>query len=181
MCYNDYTMRISSKKGDEGESGLSSGARAKKSELVFNALGDLDELNSALGWCAVAVESEGGVFKIILENVQSDLYRVMAFLGNEGSWPERVEEISEQDIMSLEENIERLENELGVLMKFIRPGTSEPSARLHLARSICRRAERSVVAYLDGKQAGRILKYLNRLSDFLFLMACREEKELKKE
>ncbi len=173
-------MKISTKTGDKGETSLFGGQRVKKSDIFMHVLGELDELNSFLGLAKCILKNN---FEI-LEKVQDDVYRIMSVVGNKFMPVLMVLPITEPDISYLEGNIENFEKILGKLDKFVKPGVSEISARLHIARSVCRRAERAFVELLnvftlDGaakENSENILKYINRLSDLLFLMAILSEK-----
>ena len=173
-------MKISTKTGDKGETSLFGGQRVKKSDIFMHVLGELDELNSFLGLVKCILKNN---FEI-LEKVQDDVYRIMSVVGNKFMPVLMVLPITEPDISYLEGNIENFEKILGKLDKFVKPGVSEISARLHIARSVCRRAERAFVELLnvftlDGaakENSENILKYINRLSDLLFLMSILSEK-----
>lgn len=163
-------MRISTKKGDHGETGLFNGKRVKKSDPIIKIIGELDELNSFLGFAKVSI-MDIYVFDVF-ERVQKDIYRIMSVIGNEMKPPKDIKAIKDEDIECLEKQVEKLENSMSVSDKFVVPGESELSARIHLVRSVCRRAERTVVEYTEElKIPLSILKYLNRLSDLLFLLA----------
>ncbi len=150
-------MKISTKTGDKGDSGLFDGKRLRKSAPIFAALGDLDELNSFLGW---ARNGENP----LIEKIQRDIYRIMSIVGFEMKVPKNIDALSEKDVQFLEEEIEKIE---GDLREFVLPGS-----KFDIARCVCRRAERSFVgAGLEGD----CLKYLNRLSDLLFLLARKSE------
>ncbi|MFA6917754.1 MAG: cob(I)yrinic acid a,c-diamide adenosyltransferase [Candidatus Gracilibacteria bacterium] len=190
-------MKISTRIGDKGKSRLYSGRMLGKSSLVFEVLGNFDELNTALGLCKSEIakipdqvgndsrsgnDREGGInkeeFFKILEILQTDIYRIMAIIGSDLKVPKEIHEIDRKDVLLLEQFIEKFESEGGEVGKFVMPGENEASARLHFARAVCRRAERSLVAY-DKAEAGSfggvpefILQYVNRMSDLLFLMAC---------
>ncbi len=169
-------MRIATKKGDLGESCLYSGRKLKKSALIFDVLGDLDELNSVLGLAKVSVKSFEEVAALI-DHMQEDVYRIMSIVGNEGQSPKATLMIEESDVEYLEEALERAENEVGIITKFIKPGVNEISARMHVARSVCRRAERKAVMHMEElKMNETIVKYLNRLSDLLFILAYKFDK-----
>lgn len=144
----------------------------------MHALGELDELNSFLGLAKCC-----GFFDIV-EGFQDDIYRIMSVVGNKFKSVGKLMPVKEGDISYLESRIDDFEKICGKLTKFVKPGKSEISARLHVARSVCRRAERAFVEILDvvnlegvaKKNSENILKYLNRLSDLLFLMAILPEK-----
>jgi len=171
--YN-LVMKISTKTGDKGSSGLYSGRRLRKSELIFEVLGDIDELNSVLGLCKVEFKNIGDSSYVdLVDTLQDDVYRIMAIIGNDMSVPRGMREIDRKESLYLEQYIEKLEQEIGDIKQFISPGENEISTRLHLARCVCRRAERSIVAYNDDEQEvpEYVLVYINRLSDLLFLLA----------
>lgn len=150
-------------------SSIFNGKKLKKSELIFEALGDLDELNSFIGWAKV---ESGESARGHLEKIQDDIYHIMSLIGNEMKESAEIKKMAEEDVTFLEVLIEKMEGESGILRKFVKPGENEFSARIHICRSVCRRAERSVVALDELTRGDEIpLKYLNRLSDFLFLLA----------
>lgn len=168
-------MKITTKTGDGGETGLFGGGRVKKNSVFMNALGDLDELNSVLGWAKLEVPE----CKALFDRLQDEIYKIMSFIGSKFKWHPHIEPISEGDIEFLESEVAKYEEAVGGLSKFIRPGVNEAAARLHIARSVCRRAERSYVNVLEGTEESldksMVLKYLNRLSDLLFVMAYGRE------
>lgn len=177
-------MKISTKTGDKGETSLFGGQRVKKSDVFMHALGELDEFNSFLGFAKCSLrdgeilDKESRFFEI-LEKAQNDIYRIMSVVGNKFEPALSAIPVGDADVLYLEENVENFEKICGKLDGFVKPGESEISARLHVARSVCRRAERAFVGLLDSvslegeseENAENILKYLNRLSDLLFLMA----------
>ncbi|MDP2643252.1 MAG: cob(I)yrinic acid a,c-diamide adenosyltransferase [Candidatus Peregrinibacteria bacterium] len=171
-------MNISTKTGDKGETSLFGGQRVKKSDIFMRVLGELDELNSFLGLAKCSVSFD------VLEKIQDDIYRIMAIVGNKFEPVLEATPVGDSDVFYLEENIENFEKICGKIDKFVMPGKDETSARLHVARSVCRRAERAFVEMLDSvslegecvKNSENILKYLNRLSDLLFLMAILHKK-----
>lgn len=161
-------MRIYTRTGDQGETGLFGGKRVSKASLRIEAYGTVDELNSLLG--LVAAEAKDAQIKTLLERIQNELHIVEAELANpsESAGPR----IQAQHVTALETQCDLLEAELPPLKRFILPGGSRLGAQLHLARTVARRAERRVVA-LATKEAvnPELIKYLNRLSDLLFLLA----------
>jgi len=167
-------MRIYTKTGDDGTTGLFGGARIDKDAERVEAFGTVDELNSALGMARA--ESLPAELDELLGRIQSDLFSLGAELacapGKAQRLPARL--IGASDITALEDAIDRHEAELAPLTNFILPGGSRASAALHSARTVCRRAERRVVS-AGRSDAGRaeILVYLNRLSDLLFVLARR--------
>lgn len=165
-------MKIYTKTGDAGETSLFDNTRVSKSDARVDAYGEVDEVNACLG-LAIAAGVDADV-KASLEQVQKDLFALGARLADPAARiAARVSKaaIAEADVARLEQTIDRLEQELAPLRRFILPGGSPAGAALHLARTVCRRAERRVVA-LGGDHVEPILVvYLNRLSDLLFVMA----------
>ncbi len=162
-------MKITTKTGDKGLTGLFGGRRVSKGSLYMDALGGLDELQSMIGWARCCISDSKSIN--ILKRAQDDIYRIMGIIGFEMKCPKTIENIKEKDVEFLEEEIEARQRVVQNLSEFIRPGENEASARLHVVSSICRRAERKLVAL--GKETSipeSLLKYLNRLSDLLFLL-----------
>lgn len=165
-------MKIYTKTGDAGETGLFGGARVSKASQRVTAYGEVDELNSTLGWARVILshdELEG-----LLHQIQNQLFEVGAELA---STPSRIEKgglpkIHEGNVETLERAIDKYEADLAPLTTFVLPGGSETAARFHIARTVCRRAERAVVALnVADEVREEISRYLNRLSDLLFVLA----------
>ena len=165
-------MKIYTKTGDTGETSLFDNSRVSKADPRVDAYGEVDEVNACLG-AALAAHVDDDV-ATVLETIQKDLFAVGARLADPSSRiAERVTKaaITPQQIELLETTIDRLETELSPLRRFILPGGSSAGALLHLARTVCRRAERRVIGLgPDAVEAGVII-YLNRLSDLLFVMA----------
>jgi cob(I)alamin adenosyltransferase len=165
-------VKIYTKTGDRGETGLFGGARVKKSELRVSAYGEVDELNAAIGMVRAGVEDpqlEGH-----LGRIQEELFCVGAELATPHGAKARsaVPPVEERWIAALELAIDAWEEELPRLSRFVLPGGTRTAAALHLARCTCRRAERQVVALAaEAEIAPVVLAYLNRLSDFLFVAA----------
>ncbi|MFZ5390934.1 MAG: cob(I)yrinic acid a,c-diamide adenosyltransferase, partial [Patescibacteria group bacterium] len=136
--------KIYTKTGDKGETSLYGGLRVPKGNLRLEAYGTVDETNAALG--VVLAMDEAGDYLAILQNVQKDLFTLASELATP---PEKTIEglalVSEGRIVYLEEQIDKMEKKLPVLQQFIFPGGSKVAASLHLARTVCRRAERQVV------------------------------------
>ncbi|HET7791135.1 MAG TPA: cob(I)yrinic acid a,c-diamide adenosyltransferase [Gemmatimonadales bacterium] len=167
-------MKIYTKTGDTGETGLFGGGRVPKDDPRVSAYGDVDELNAAIG--AGAAQEPRDFERPLLEGVQRHLFTIGAELATPDpaklarALPGPV--ISEREVGDLEKAIDRLEAGLPPLKQFILPGGAPKGAALHLARTICRRAERSVVRLARGAAVSpAILTYLNRLSDLLFVLA----------
>ena len=168
--FND--VKIYTKTGDAGETSLFGNSRVSKADPRVDAYGEVDEVNACLG--AALAAGLGDDIAAVLTTVQKDLFAVGARLADPSSRiADRVTKaaVTAERIERLERTIDRLETELAPLRRFILPGGSPAGALLHLARTVCRRAERRVVALgADSVEPGVII-YLNRLSDLLFVMA----------
>src|SRR3954465_10393349 len=159
--------KITTRTGDGGDTGLGDGSRVSKTAARVQALGDLDELNSAIG--LVLAEEPPVEVSEALSAVQHDLFD----LGGEVSIPGH-SILGGQQVERLEETIERWNAELPALKEFILPGGTRAAAAAHLARTVCRRAERSLVQLKEKeKVSDAALRYLNRLSDLLFIAGRR--------
>lgn len=160
--------KIYTKTGDSGTTGLGSNERIGKDSLRIQAIGDIDELNSFLGLAAEAMPTDSR-FLVYLRQIQHDLFD----LGSELSMPGH-SLLDEAVVNELEQNIDKLNESLPPLENFILPGGNESNARLHVARSVCRRAERTVVTFnqqTDDRPHKLAQTYLNRLSDYLFVLS----------
>ena len=171
-------MKIYTRTGDEGDTGLFGGPRVPKDALRVEAYGAVDELNAALGVAAAGVDREASPdLAGMLHEIQSTLFD----LGGELATPDARERaasgkltplLAEGSSERLEGWIDALEQELEPLTQFILPGGAPAAAQLQLARTVCRRAERRAVTLAASEEvAGELLVYLNRLSDFLFVAA----------
>ncbi len=163
-------MTIYTRTGDEGETALFGGGRVAKDDTRVAAYGDVDELNAALGAAAAAEPRE--LERDLLERVQRDLFAIGGRLATPD--PRKVPKaaLPADRIRDLEAAIDRAEEELAPLSAFVLPGGAPKAAALHVARTVCRRAERSVVTLTrQAAVPGEILSYLNRLSDLLFVLA----------
>jgi cob(I)alamin adenosyltransferase len=165
-------VKIYTKSGDAGETSLFDNSRVSKADVRVDAYGEVDELNACLGVVSAAlVDSDLGR---VIEPIQRDLFALGARLADPSSRISgRVAKavVSAADIERLEHTIDRLETELPPLKRFILPGGSTAGALLHLARTVCRRAERRVVGLGPDGVDPEVVIYLNRLSDLLFVMA----------
>jgi cob(I)alamin adenosyltransferase len=169
--------KVYTRTGDDGTTGLGNGARVAKDSPRIEAYGTVDELNSQIG-LALAL----GVNETIapwLASIQNDLFH----LGSDLCIPEEEKErmpvprIEERHVAALESLMDRLSEELPPLENFVLPGGSPAAAQLHVARTVCRRAERLVIALARREKVGHgVVKYLNRLSDALFVMARHENR-----
>lgn len=170
------SVKIYTKTGDAGETSLFGGGRVPKDAPRVAAYGAVDELNAAIGW-TVAVAPQA-FERDLLESVQTDLFAIGARLASPE--PQRVEQtlakagLTAERVQALEAAIDRVEALLEPLRAFVLPGGSPKAAALHVARTACRRAERAVVRlHHDDPVPGEILRYTNRLSDLLFVLARR--------
>ena len=165
-------MKIYTKTGDAGETSLFDKTRVSKADPRVDAYGEVDELNATLGAARAAGLDED--LAGALETIQKELFAVGARLADPSKRiAGRVTKaaVAESDVQRLEQLIDRLENELEPLRKFILPGGVLPGALLHMGRTICRRAERRVVGLGPDAVEPIVIVYLNRLSDLLFVMA----------
>lgn len=164
-------MKIYTRTGDEGETGLWGGLRVPKDSPRVQAYGTVDECNAAIGVArASGVDAE---LDALLAQVQNDLFVVGADLATPGETA-HVPRISSEAVDMLEGAIDRLEVQLEPLRQFILPGGTPSAAYLHLARTVCRRAERWVVTLSRSEPVNpQVIIYLNRLSDLLFVAARR--------
>ncbi len=162
-------MKLYTKTGDDGSTGLLGGSRVRKDDARVEAYGDVDETNVALGFAMVACGDPKTNSR--LAALQSDLFSLGAELATQGGTTPTVS-LDESRVAALEQWIDELCSSLPPLTGFVLPGGCELAARFHLARAVCRRAERSTVslsAHQEVRQAA--LVYLNRLSDLLFALA----------
>jgi cob(I)alamin adenosyltransferase len=165
-------MKIYTKTGDAGETGLFGGPRVRKDDVRIEAYGTVDELNAALGLARCEPLPEA--IEQCLLRVQSELFSVGAELATPEPEKHGTALVGDSHILALERAIDDLEAHLPPLRQFILPGGSRGTAAMHLARGICRRAERRVVTLAEQPQANvseRIVRYLNRLGDYLFVAA----------
>lgn len=167
-------MKIYTKTGDRGETALFGGGRVAKHDLRVTAYGEVDELNSAIG--AAIATSPADFESQLLGDVQRDLFAIGGRLASPD--PKKVEKalekavINEQRVAVLESAIDRADRDLEPLTAFVLPAGTPKAAAFHLARTVCRRAERAVVAlHQEHAVPPVILTYLNRLSDLLFTLA----------
>jgi cob(I)alamin adenosyltransferase len=161
---------ISTTGGDKGTTGLFGGQRVSKADARLHAYGTVDEMNAVLG----VVLSEGVPEELSqqLHQIQKDLFILGADLATPLSKEGNVVRIAESDILNLEQWGKELEDGLSVLQKFILPSGCKVAAYIHMARTICRRAERWTIQVAEAEEVNQhALVYLNRLSDYFFLLA----------
>lgn len=164
--------RIYTRTGDAGETGLFGGDRVSKAAARVAAYGEVDELNAVLGW--VLVKTADPLVRDRLRVIQADLFTLGAHLATPPDARSRghLPPLPEERVTEFERWIDSAEEEMEPLRSFILPGGDEAGAALHLARTVCRRAERVVVALAgDEPVDATIIVYLNRLSDLLFDLA----------
>jgi cob(I)alamin adenosyltransferase len=162
--------RIYTRAGDKGQTSLGDGSRVTKLDCRIGAFGTVDELNAAIG-VVLADESLALKLREPLERIQNDLFDVGADLSVPFGVTDRLR-VTQQSVEHLEELCDVLNADLPALKSFVLPGGTEAAARLHVARTTCRRAERdSIVANEENGINPLVLAYLNRLSDFLFIAA----------
>ena len=176
--------RVYTRSGDDGTTGLVGGTRVRKDHPRIAAYGDIDELNSVLGQVRAELEDRGYAdnpdarhLDRTLTFIQQELFD----LGSELATPDAADRerrgraaprVSDAEVEELERWIDRLDTELEPLASFVLPGGARGAALLHLARTVCRRAERRVTALAELEPVGPLpVKYLNRLSDYLFTAA----------
>ena len=164
-------MKIYTKKGDKGETSLLGGSKVNKDNIRLEAYGTVDELNAFIGHIHDQEISEN--HKAILLKIQNQLFNLGSVLSFDGKKSQiNLPEITKRNIQMLETEIDRMEEKLATLKDFILPSGHAFSSLCHIARTVCRRAERRVVE-LQAKEkiSPNCLEYLNRLSDYLFVLA----------
>tara|TARA_Y100000590_G_scaffold92544_1_gene104619 strand:+ start:5406 stop:5948 length:543 start_codon:yes stop_codon:yes gene_type:complete len=159
--------KVVTKKGDDGSTGMGDGTRVSKSNPLIKAIGELDELNSWIGLLASLKELKK--HKEFLEDIQHCLFNIGGILTTKSDRP-----LNKKYLDSLEEKTNLLNSKLPDLDNFILPGGSEDSSLIHIARTVCRRTERSLVEACQFEEIqNSCLIYVNRLSDLLFVLARR--------
>ena len=169
--------KIYTKTGDSGSTALGNGERRRKYDLRVSAYGTVDEANACIGMARLHTSPDHAGIDAMLSNIQNDLFDLGADLATPGSQGKAGHEplrIVAAQVARVEADIDRLNERLTPLRSFVLPGGSPAAAALHLARTVARRAERLMVelASLEGEEVGaEALKYINRVSDFLFVAA----------
>ena len=171
-------MRIYTKIGDTGQPSLYGGQRVAKDATQIQVVGEIDELNAYLGLAKST--SDNLQINEVLQRVQHELFNLGAELGTPNDLHHKLNfQIAQQQVSQLEIDIDTLENELPPIRQFILPGGTFSSSVLHLARTVCRRCERRVVALSKDQPVSReTFQYLNRLSDLLFVLARTADAEI---
>ncbi len=167
-------LKIYTKTGDKGDTGLIDGSRTLKSDLRIMAYGEVDEANSQIG-LTISKFKENSIFgdlEKILFDIQYDLFVLGAELANPQNTKDDKMLVKKEMIMNIERYIDKFESELSPISYFILPGGTIESSLLHICRTVVRRAERTAVALSREQKINQdILMYLNRLSDLLFVLA----------
>lgn len=164
--------KIYTKTGDDGTTGLVGGSRVKKYDIRLEAYGTIDELNASLGMLR-ALEPDEETATVLLQ-IQNKLFNIGSRLASDEKGDEFTKglAIREKDIQLLEQAIDKMTQELPELTHFILPGGNKLVAQCHVARTVCRRAERRIVEFSDNEKVeNELIKFVNRLSDFLFVLA----------
>jgi cob(I)alamin adenosyltransferase len=169
--------KIYTKTGDDGTTALGSGERVQKTDLRIAAYGTADETNAAIGMARLLLLEDQSAVAAMLARIQNDLFD----LGADLCVPPRSEplpytplRLKEAQVARLEREIDAMNSEMAPLTSFVLPGGTQAGAALHLARTICRRAERSIAelkAAESGQVSDAVCRYINRLSDHLFVMS----------
>jgi cob(I)alamin adenosyltransferase len=172
-------VKIYTKTGDQGTTALFGGQRLSKSDLRIETYGTIDELNSFLG--LVRDQPVNSHRKDILVEIQDRLFTIGSILATEpGNTKVKIPSLQESDITFLENEIDKMDSQLPTMKFFVLPGGHESVSMGHVTRTVCRRAERLVIAL--GEQSAvdpLVIKYLNRLSDYLFVLCRMMAQELK--
>ena len=175
---NIVISKVYTKKGDDGSTFLIGGEKVPKNDIRVTAYGEIDELNVCVGICAshiskVSSSKEADYSIKRLKSIQNELFNLGTTLACAGSdIPKNLPAITEDDIVFLENDIDKMNLKLDELDSFLLPGANNLVLSIHLARVVCRRAERHVMHITDKySDLGLTLKYLNRLSDYFFVLA----------
>ncbi|NJN25358.1 MAG: cob(I)yrinic acid a,c-diamide adenosyltransferase [Cyclobacteriaceae bacterium] len=174
-------MKIYTKTGDKGKTSLLGGTRVSKSNERINTYGTVDELNSFLG--LVSDLEFDKKRKSLIRDIQSRLFTIGSSLAAETQKAKDFKpDLVENDILILEQSIDLMNETLPEMKNFVLPGGHQLVSTTHIARTVCRRAERLVIGLAEGEEVEEIIvRYLNRLSDYLFVLARMQAHELKVE
>ena len=165
-------LKLYTKTGDDGTTGLVGGGRVKKYDLRLEAYGTVDELNAAIGLIRSNELSEE-IIKLLI-NIQNKLFNIGSRLASDEKGNEFTIDLSitQEHIEELEKVIDKFDDQLPKIRHFVLPGSEIVSSQCHVARTICRRAERRILEYAEKNTVQKeIIVYINRLSDFLFVLA----------
>lgn len=157
--------KVTTKSGDDGTTGMADGTRVQKSDLLVKAIGELDELNSWIGLLCSLIELKE--YKEYLQSIQHRLFDIGGILTTKSKVP-----LEQEYLLTLEKKMDNLNHKLPELDNFVLPGGTKESSFIHITRTVCRRVERSLIeahGYEEIEQS--CLIYINRLSDFFFVLA----------
>lgn len=170
-------MKIYTRKGDQGFTSLFGGKKIPKNHIRVEAYGTVDELNASIGLLRDNIQNAKS--RKILYKFQNQLFNIGSVLASDSKLAKSLKSVTEKDILFIEEEIDRLNAVLEPLKNFIIPGGAVPVSLCHQARCICRRAERRVVTLaMEEEVEAEIIKYLNRFSDYLFILSRYIAKDL---
>jgi cob(I)alamin adenosyltransferase len=174
-------MKIYTKKGDKGETSLLGGTRVKKSHIRIESYGTVDELNSWIG--LIRDQNIDAQTKKFLIHVQDRLFTIGSHLASDPDKSKaKIPDIKEEDVTALEKEMDKMNESLPEMRSFVLPGGHTAVSYCHIARCVCRRAERCAVSLAgEEKVEDIIIKYLNRLSDYLFVLSRKLSNDLKAE
>ncbi len=167
-------MKIYTKTGDQGTTGLVNGTRLSKADERIQLYGEVDELNSFIGWAAVPLEKTESDLYQFLQKIQSALFDLGSNLACEQGAREKFKlpQIQPELILELEKSMDELSEKITPLKTFILPGGNESAARFHLCRTVARRVERAHVAFSQQTEIEPLwIQFLNRLSDYFFVLS----------
>lgn len=173
---------VYTKTGDKGKTSLVGGTRVSKTHIRLESYGSVDELNSFVGWLNVEIHDEE-THRFLLF-IQHKLFTVGSYLATEteSMAPKAASILTEADISRIEQQIDKTDSELPRLNRFVLPGGCESASRAHICRTVARRAERNVYRVAENYPvATEVLVFLNRLSDYFFVLARRESNKYSKE
>lgn len=171
-------MKIYTKTGDKGETSLFGGKRVPKDNVRIEAYGTIDELNSFLGVLHDSLQDLAD--KSLINAIQSDLFSIGSILANEGVITKYIPDINSERITVLEHEMDKMDKDLPRLKNFILPGGHLAVSHCHVARSVCRRAERRLVELDHQEQVDpKLIMYINRLSDYLFVLSRKIAQDFK--
>lgn len=170
-------FRIYTKTGDKGETSLIGGERLKKHHLRIEAYGEVDELNS---WMGLLRDQKIDAHPItVLLEIQDRLFTIGSLLASGNDHKMKLPKVKEEDITLLEKEIDAMELKIPPMKSFVLPGGNQVVSYCHIARCVCRRAERSVLRLASEEKVDEIIyKYLNRLSDYLFVLSRKLAQDL---
>lgn len=161
-------QRVYTRTGDKGQTTLADGTRISKTDVRIEAIGTIDELNANIGLLMSEINNDETTH--FLEQIQLKLFTIGNIIGNSGSCEPST--LSEKEITNIEEETDRLNNSLPTLNNFVMPRGNREVAMCHVCRTVCRRAERRILAIENiEKTSPQILAYINRLSDYLFVLS----------